>query len=120
MSASSINIDLAKRLDITCRKGDTFNLTINVTDAAGDPVDMSTYTFKMEIRETDTSVDSVVTDDQITIIGYSIGQIRIKINADIMDDVDSGLYAYDLQTTIGGTTQTWLTGIIKVNEDVTV
>ena len=37
-----------------------------------------------------------------------------------MSGVSSGLYAYDLQTIKAGTTQTWLTGVLQVNEDVTI
>jgi len=120
MSVSSVTLDVAKRLDITCRKGDTFNLVVNVTDSAGAVVDLTTYSFKMEIRETDTSTDSVVTDDNMTITGTSGGVLTVNIGASIMSNVSSGLYAYDLQTIKAGTTQTWLTGVLQVNEDVTV
>lgn len=120
MSVSSVTLDVAKRLDITCRKGDTFNLVVNVTDSAGAVVDLTTYSFKMEIRETDTSTDSVVTDDNITITGTSGGVLTVNIGASIMSNVSSGLYAYDLQTIKAGTTQTWLTGVLQVNEDVTI
>ena len=96
MSVSSVTLDVAKRLDITCRKGDTFNLVVNVTDSAGAVVDLTTYSFKMEIRETDTSTDSVVTDDNITITGTSGGVLTVNIGASIMSNVSSGLYAYDL------------------------
>ena len=120
MSVSSITLDVAKRLDITCRKGDTFNLVINVTDSAGTAINLTTYSFKMEIRETDTSADSIVTNDNITITGTSGGVLTVNIGPNIMGNVSSGLYAYDLQTIKAGTTQTWLTGVLKVNEDVTI
>jgi len=34
--------------------------------------------------------------------------------------IASGLYTYDLQTIVSGVTQTWLHGVLQVNEDVTV
>ena len=102
MSVSSVTLDVAKRLDITCRKGDTFNLVVNVTDSAGAVVDLTTYSFKM------------------TITGTSGGVLTVNIGASIMSNVSSGLYAYDLQTIKAGTTQTWLTGVLQVNEDVTI
>lgn len=56
---SKVSLDVAQRLDITCRKGDTFNLVINVSDSAGSPVNLSSYTFEMEIRQTDTSTVTI-------------------------------------------------------------
>jgi len=32
---SKVSLDVAQRLDITCRKGDTFNLVVNVTNSSG-------------------------------------------------------------------------------------
>lgn len=120
MSVSNVILDVAKRLDITCRKGDTFNLVINVTDSAGTAINLTTYSFKMQIRETDTSSGSTVSENNVTITGTSGGVLTANIDSSIMSSVSSGLYAYDLQTIKAGTTQTWLTGVLKVNEDVTV
>lgn len=47
---ASVNLDIAQRLDITCRKGDTFSLTLNITDSAGTAINLSAYTFEMEVR----------------------------------------------------------------------
>jgi hypothetical protein len=74
----------------------------------------------MEVRATDTSEDSTITNDQLTITGTSLGVITITIPAIIMAGIASGLYTYDLQTIVSGVTQTWLHGVLQVNEDVTV
>lgn len=117
---SAVNLDVAKRLDITCRKGDTFSLTINVTDSNGDAVDLSSYAFKMEVRPTDTSATVTIADTDITASGTAGGVLTVTIASSIMAAVDSGLYSYDLQTIASGVTQTWLYGVLQVNEDVTV
>ena len=119
-NTSQVQLDVAKRLDITCRKGDTFNLVINVTDSAGTAVNLSTYSFKMQVKETDTSSTNVISNDDITITGTAAGVLTVTIPSTVMTSVSSGLYAYDLQTINAGVTQTWLTGVLKVNEDVTV
>ena len=119
-NTSQVQLDVAKRLDITCRKGDTFNLVINVTDSAGTAVNLSTYSFKMQVKETDTSSTNVISNDDITITGTAAGVLTVTIPSTVMTSVSSGLYAYDLQTINVGVTQTWLTGVLKVNEDVTV
>ena len=119
-NTSQVQLDVAKRLDITCRKGDTFNLVINVTDSAGTAVDLSTYSFKMQGKETDTSSTNVISNDDITITGTAAGVLTVNIPSTVMTSVSGGLYVYDLQTINAGVTQTWLTGVLKVNEDVTV
>lgn len=117
---SKVSLDVAQRLDITCRKGDTFSLIVNVSDSTGSPVNLSTYSFKMQLRETDVSTLPTIDDSGITITGTSGGVITVTILASVMASINSGLYVYDLQTINGGVTQTWLTGVITVNEDVTV
>lgn len=120
-NTSQVQLDVARRLDIVCRKGDTFNLVINVTDSAGTAVDLTTYSdFRMEVRETDTSASTIIADSNVTITGTSGGVLTVTINNTIMEGVDGGLYAYDLETIKSGVVQTWLTGVLKVNEDVTV
>tara|TARA_R100000353_G_scaffold162698_1_gene122973 strand:+ start:966 stop:1340 length:375 start_codon:yes stop_codon:yes gene_type:complete len=120
-NTSQVQLDVARRLDIICRKGDTFNLVINVTDSAGTAVDLTTYSdFRMEVRETDTSASTIIADSNVTITGTSGGVLTVTINNTIMEGVDGGLYAYDLETIKSGVVQTWLTGVLQVNEDVTV
>ena len=119
-NTSQVQLDVAKRLDITCRKGDTFSLVINVTDSAGTAVNLSTYSFKMQVKETDTSSTNVISNDDITITGTAAGVLTVNIPSTVMTSVSGGLYVYDLQTINAGVTQTWLTGVLKVNEDVTV
>ena len=120
-NTSQVQLDVARRLDIICRKGDTFSLVINVTDSAGDAVDLTTYSdFRMEVRETDTSASTVIADSDVTITGTSGGVLTVTITNTVMEGVDGGLYVYDLETIKSGVVQTWLTGVFKVNEDVTV
>jgi len=43
--ANSINLDTAERLDITCRRGDSFALDLDVTSSSGEVLNMTGYTF---------------------------------------------------------------------------
>jgi hypothetical protein len=117
---SKVSLDVAQRLDITCRKGDTFNLVVNVTNSSGVTENLTSYSFKMQLRETDVSTLPTIDDSQMTITGSSGGVLTVTIPSSVMANISSGLYVYDLQTIKGGITQTWLTGVITVNEDVTV
>lgn len=118
--ANSVNLDTSRRLDITCRKGDDFVLNLSVNDATGSPLAMSTYVFKMEVRDSDTDADTVVAATDVTYDQDTNGTLVVKI-ADTNMTMDGGLYVYDLQATDNNSiVSTWLHGLFKVNEDVTV
>jgi len=129
-----VNLDTAKRVDITCRKGDTFLLDLDITDSEGNALDLSSYTFKMEVRindssdggEGDSDLILTTTDDdnssnkQITYTKDDSGNLTFTVSASNMAGVESGLYVYDIQSDIGGVVSTWLYGIFKINEDVSI
>lgn len=122
-SSTSVNLDVAKRLDLTCRKGDTFSLSMSVTDATGASVDFSVYTdIKMQVRPTvDDDVASPILEfDYPTDYDTSVvGQLEISKSATAMSAVAAGMYVYDLQLTDAvGKTITWFYGLFKVNDDI--
>lgn len=119
---STLNLDAAKRLDIICRKGDTFKMTLNVTDASGSVVNLNAYTYKMEVRDSDTATGTVIASGSFTISGTASGLLTVTADASATSGTSGGLYVYDLQTTATGTSfvQTWIYGTFKINEDVTV
>ena len=49
---ASVNLDTTNRLDITCRKGDTFSLQLTLTDSSGTALPLATddYKFLMQVR----------------------------------------------------------------------
>jgi len=115
---SSVNLDLSKRIDITCRKGDTFFLTLNITDEDGTAIDLTAYSFELEVRDLSDAVivssSSVVFDKNAE---STTGRLDIVISNSDMNF--SGNYIYDLETTLSGNVKTWIHGMFKVNEDVT-
>ena len=50
MSATDLNLDVSKELNVTVRRGDTLSFEIAVSDSDGDAVDLTAYTFDMDIR----------------------------------------------------------------------
>ena len=100
--ASKVNLDVSERLDITCRKGDTFSLTVTLKDSTGTVITLATssYTFLMEVWSTsrtatapvigsttsaptgDASFETFVTDD--------VGNVTISATATTMKDRSSG------------------------------
>lgn len=141
--AKKVNLDIAQKLNITCRRGDTFRLSLTLKDADGEPLALATnsYQFVMQVR------DSAKSDGETglilsTIYGRPInadpntgtiqamgptetdnitnnGIVNIIIPDTVMRAVPSGRYVYDLQYVINDTTHTTiLEGAFVVNEDV--
>lgn len=115
---SSVNLDLSKRLDITCRKGDTFFLTLNITDENGAAIDLTSYSFEMEVRDVSDSV--IVSNSDVTFdknAESTTGRLDITISSSVINF--SGTYIYDLESTLSGNVKTWMHGVFKVNKDTT-
>ena len=124
--ATSINLDIANRVDITTRRGDTFTLELTFNDEDGIPIDLSSgYDWMMQVRESDTSssalLDGDSNDDNAGSFGFTgtnTGLLTITASAATMAAIDGGIYVYDLQSSQGAVVTTWMYGIFKVNEDV--
>ena len=126
-----VNLDTAARLDIICRKGDKFLLTVDFG------VDLTSYTetyWKMQIRDSDdgsggpatngTATFSLVDTDSYGDFTVSGNTLTITIYAEDTPGTKgwgSGTYVYDLQTDLtSGDIKTWLYGTFTINEDITV
>ena len=143
---SSVNLDVAQKLDITCRKGDTFRLLLTFKDSTGTVINVGdldsstpTYSFSFEVRDFATddgdnarlSTNSNARRERVSNVTIqnvdssgSDGKIRIVISAEEMAKIESGVYVYDLQANTVSTgsvsnVQTWVRGSFIVNEDVT-
>lgn len=133
--ASKVNLDVSERLDITCRKGDTFSLTVTLKDSLGVVLPLLTDGYTMFMQVYDASkrsstpvitspgqgVQSVVQFDDFVL--DNSGNVTIKATALTMNQVKSGRYKYDLQfilpvTGEADTHTTVLFGSFIVNEDV--
>lgn len=121
--ALKANLDIAQRLDITCRKGDTFELLITIKDSTGAALDLSAYTdFEIDVRPTD--------DDSATpILSFlfadfaptALGTLTATKSFSAMEAVEAGTFVYDLQATDGGNIRTtWFYGLFTIIDDVTL
>lgn len=134
---ATINLDTAARLDIICRKGDSFDLKIDF----GVAIDSNGDNWKMEIAADDRSTaELTISEDYDTASddysgftvesnadGLANSQLRVRISSTDMATLDGGMYVYDIQrdsnddTTAegGGIVQTYVYGTLLVNEDIT-
>lgn len=115
---ATVNLDTASRLDIVCRRADTFNLTVDFGEDFRNLYDASN--FSMDIRDTDTAADVILSLPAAgeTSFVWDVQNLTITISSNLMN-FDGGEYVYDLQATKDGVVKTLLHGFITVVEDVT-
>jgi len=134
MATKKAITDVAQKLNITARKGDTFRLSVTFKNAQGGTISIpGNYTFKMQVRnsafdDTDAGALIEISDTQANPVANGFdtsgasGNVVINIDSTAMNNIDGGRYVYDLQATntADNSVQTWLKGNFVVNEDVTV
>lgn len=115
---AKVNLDTASRLDITCRKGDTFALSIDF----GESISTTAGNYKMKVAENDTSAtfDFTATAGNFSISSGDAtnSKLTISIGTAVTSLWDSGNYVYDLEETNGDVVKTRLYGSFVINEDV--
>lgn len=130
--ANSINLDIAQKADIICRRGDTFTLTLTLTDSNGTAIELATndYQFLMQVRNRrrnsgadglilGTSGTGVQGENNFEVITVTdLGVATITATATTMRAVSPGTYVYDIQYDVDGTHTTIMYGSFKVIDDV--
>jgi len=138
-NATKINLDTSSRVDVTCRKGDTFSLRLTVTAADGITVGFAADDiFLFQVRDSDTGdlvtngsdtfTATVVADDTHQggiddgqgVTNTSLKYIDLSVSAGVMKTMPSGLYVYDVEQKSGAVVSTLIFGTLKVNEDVSI
>lgn len=125
----TVNLDTAARLDIICRKGDSFSLGVDFG------AEIPSATWKMDVKSSDNSAgsnpSSILADTAFSYVrsANSAGvnaKLTIEATAGEMNALTPGLYVYDLQNTDSSTdvdsaskVKTYLYGTFRVNADIT-
>ena len=115
---------LAARKDLTIEQGSTFHRLVRWTDGEGNPVDLSDWSARMQVRKTHGGtllLDLSTSNGKITL--GSNGQIEINATADDTDSLSFERAIYDLELTppdgSSGTVRL-LEGYVYLNKQVTV
>ena len=58
---ANVNLIIAEVLDITCMRHDTFKLDMDWTDSSNNAIDLTAYTFKMQVRKRSDSATATLT-----------------------------------------------------------
>lgn len=117
---ANVNLDIAQTLNITCRKNDTFLMDLVFTNDDTSAIDLTEYTFKMQIRRRKDATASLYTFSGSGSFPIQTANGALRIYSDAID-MRSGSYLYDLQAThiSSGQIITWLMGSFIINDDVT-
>jgi len=132
--ANKVNLDISEKLNITCRKGDTFKLTLTLKDSAGTAIKLTEkgYEFLMQVRSgrtgngrlimgTSTKGESAKQEGQLTNFTFTTddsGNVTVTATDVVMRKVPAGRYVYDLQQIVDGETTTLFEGSFVVNDDI--
>lgn len=135
--ASKLNLDVSEKLDITCKRGDTFNLGLLIKDSAGTAITLSTssYEFLMQVRGrrgasgrerplvlgTASKGKSAVTNvgaNNFTVTIDDSGNATFSASDTIMARIVPGRYVYDIQQIVDSVSTTILEGRFIVNDDI--
>ena len=115
---ASINLDRSSRLDITCRKGDTFKLIFKFDEDQSSARPVAGW--KMQVR---TSADDEAGNGQLQASGsgpftYSDNGKTLTLSIAAASMNFSGQYVYDIQHS-GSETETFFHGVFTAVEDIT-
>jgi hypothetical protein len=106
---------MSTRANIVIDQGTTFSTNIILNDAAGTPVNLSTYVVKSQFRKAHSSVSAYT----FQTTANSSGSITMSINATASANVTAGRYVYDLIVTdTAGNTTRVLEGQVTINPSV--
>lgn len=113
--ANSINTVAAANVSITVYAGDTFTAQLTFTDNAGNPIDFTDITLKMQVKKMPIGTISL----QFTEGGGITKNVNVVTLSKIIS-IKGGAYVYDLQATdVDNNVITYLQGTFTVMQDVT-
>tara|TARA_R110001632_G_scaffold136534_2_gene252235 strand:- start:82 stop:438 length:357 start_codon:yes stop_codon:yes gene_type:complete len=116
---ASVNLVIKQDLDITCMQNDTFKLDMNWVDGDNNPINLTGYNFKSEVRKNSSNA-ILLTFENSDFTKDANGNLLMNKSAANMN-IKPGVYVYDLQSTQISTTDvsTWLGGLFVIEGDVT-
>lgn len=122
---------MAGKLDLDIEQGATFTRVFTWQDAGGEPVDLTGYAARLQVRETHGSLESVLDLSSPSAgleLGGAAGTITLTITASQTADIvvaDDGsdtpvrALVYDLELANGAFVKRLLAGAFTVSKEVT-
>jgi hypothetical protein len=98
-------------------RGDSFRLLVELADPNRNPVDVTGWGWRCQLRDT---TDTVVADIVVDPTDAPIGVLHLTMTGQVTAGLPLGDYAFDLEgTDLTETMKTFVTGRVRVREDVT-
>lgn len=114
---------MAAKYDIVCDQGATFSRELAWLDDSSNPVNLTGYTARMQVRETvesSSALLSLTTENSRISLGGTNGKITLLVSATDTAAVVAGHYVYDLEVVSGlGTVTRLIQGCFTVDAEVT-
>lgn len=106
---------MSSRANIIVDQGTNFQTQINLNNANGSPVDLSTYTVRSQIRKAYSSINAY----SFATSANSSGIIVLSLTANASGSIPAGRYVYDILVTSNtGSSTRVLEGQVTVNPSV--
>jgi hypothetical protein len=106
-----------------CEQGATFNRTFTVKDAAGDPLDLTDFIARMQVRRDIDAAEPMIeltTENGGIELGGEEGTVSLFISAGDTSDIPrSGVYDIEIQSGQNGETSRILKGQFILDPEVT-
>jgi hypothetical protein len=108
---------MATKANITVDQGTTFSTTITLTDDNGDPIDLTDYTGRSQMRKHYTSSNSV----SFTVsLGGTNGVVSLGLTSTQTANLTPGRYVYDVEVVSSANVVSRIVeGIVTITPEVT-
>lgn len=114
-----VNLDTAARLDIICRRNDSFSLAVEFDEEL-----VADGTWTMQVRTSEDNNEGSAFEDGFSVSRNTEDLKKLDITNDAANmDLVPGLYVYDVQHSDDATpasVTTYLFGTFEIREDVTI
>lgn len=104
--------------DLVIYKGDYVDIRVTVKDEVGNPINLTGYTPKAQLRTNYDAVSAI--DFTTTLVSPTAGQVKIYLSSATSSTLVPGPYIWDFQVADpSGEVRTYLTGDVTVYNEVT-
>jgi hypothetical protein len=105
---------MAVKANITIDQGADYSTTLDVTDDAGEPTDLTGYTGAAQMRKHYSSANS-----HAFTVAIANGSVTLSMNSATTANITAGRYVYDCEITNGGVVSRLVEGIVTISPQVT-
>lgn len=105
--------------NLTIDQGATFRQVVEWLDESGFPVDLSTYTARMQIRPRNGPALIDLTTENTRIALSAEGEITLTLTATETAALPAGTYYYDLEVAQGSVAYRVIEGAVTINRNIT-